>query len=718
MKRVVEYLREKQEFIFRGLIILVSVTILVYLFPREGKFRYEYQKGKPWGHEDLIAPYDFPIYKLENELTAERDSILREFKPYFKYDTVIAINQLNEFYESFEEQWKAHLREEYGITEELNESRWAHRRLIEQEDRYKSFAVNLLEFVYSKGIVGVDDVLDRVDNIDLSIVLMRGNIAEEYDYSEVFTQKTAYEYLLNEVNSMKLEDVREGEDIAIAFFKELNLNEFIEPNLFYDEETSSTVKESLIGEISLTQGLVQTGERIISRGEVVNTQKFRILESLRKEYESRMGYSSNYFLVLTGQMILIFVSILVLFLFLFHFRNEIYQDNVKTMFVVFLLVLFVFISRMILKTQVISVYLIPFAIVPIIVRTFYDARLGLFIHMLTLLVIGFLVANAFEFVFLNIITGIVALFSLTNIYRRGKLFLTAVLVFISYGIVYSGMAILQEGNLSSIEWLNYAWFAGNSGLILLSYPLIYVFEKTFGFLSDATLVELSDTNQPLLRELAEKAPGSFQHSLQVSNLAEEAVRVIGGNPLLIRTGALYHDIGKMDKPIYFIENQRNGYNPHDSLEFEESAEIIIDHVAKGVEMAKKHSLPGQIIDFIRTHHGTTMVQYFYRSYIKKFPQEEVDIKRFTYPGPKPFSKETATLMMADSVEAASRSLNSFSQESIDELVENIIDRQVRESQFYDSPITFRDIDTIKEIFKRRLANIYHVRIAYPEEAGK
>jgi len=717
MKKALQFIRENKKVILRIIIILCSVTFLVYLFPREGKFKYEYQRGRPWMHEDLIAPHDFPIHKLENEITSERDSILREFKPYFRYDSVLVINQLNRFYEIFNEVWKTHLEEEYGITEELNEARWRDRQLLETEERYKSFASKLLEFVYSKGIVGVQDVLERVDNQQLSIVLMKGKIAEEYDYSEVFTQKSAYEYMVNAVNSMKLEDMREGEERTLEFFRKLNLNEFIEPNLTYDEETSNTVKESLIGEISLTQGMVQMGERIISRGEVVSHQKFRILESLRQEYETRMGYSSNYLLIIAGQIILLFISILVLFLFLYHFRNEIYQDNLKSVFILFLLVLFVFIASMILKTRAVSIFLVPFAIVPIIIRTFYDARLALFIHMITLMIIGFLVPNAFEFVFLNIIAGIVALFSLTNIYRRGKLFLTAVLIFVSYGFVYFGMAIIQEGNFSSIEWIDYAWFAGNSGLILLSYPLIFVFEKTFGFLSDATLMELSDTNQPLLRKLAEKAPGSFQHSLQVSNLAEEAIRVIGGNPLLVRTGALYHDIGKMENPIYFIENQRDGYNPHDALEFDASAEIIIGHVQKGVEMAKKHKLPSQIIDFIQTHHGTTKVQYFYRSYIKKFPEGEVDPKRFSYPGPKPFSNETAVLMMADSVEASSRSLKSYSQETIDELVDAIIDYQVKESQFYDSPITFKNIDAIKQVFKKRLANIYHTRIEYPKVEG-
>jgi putative nucleotidyltransferase with HDIG domain len=715
MNKILTFFKDKKKLIIRGFMFVISVVIVVYLFPHEGKFRYEFQKGKPWMHDVLIAPWDFPIYKPESEISAERDSILREFKPYFQYDSAIAVNQLNKFYENFDNQWKKYLDENFNIKGELEETRLSDRKLIQKHEKYLNFAINLLEFVYSKGIAGVGDVLEMVDNEELSIVLMRGNIAEEYNYSEVFTQKSAYEYIIKEVDELVFEEEKEGDELTKEFFTDLNVNEFIEPNLFYDEETSTTVKESLVQEISITKGFVQAGERIISRGELVNSQKFTILESYKHEYEARLGYSSKRYLVLIGQLILVSASILVLFLFLYNFRNAIFQNNLNISFILLLLVLFVFIANMTLRISFLNFYFIPFALIPIIIRTFYDARLALFIHILALLIIGFLAPNAFEFVFLNLFAGIVAIFSLTNIYRRGKLFSSAILIFLGYSIVYFGIAVLQEGDIRSIEWINFAWFAGNSGLILLAYPMIYVFEKTYGFLSDATLFELSDTNQPLLRELTEIAPGTFQHSLQVANLAEEAIRIIGGNPLLIRTGALYHDIGKMKRTIYFIENQREGYNPHDQLEFEKSAEIVIDHVKEGVEIAKKHNLPTQIIEFIKTHHGTTKVQYFYKSYIKKYPKELIDSHKFSYPGPKPFLKEMAVLMMADSVEASSRSLKSFNSETIDELVESIIDYQVKENQFINSPITFRHITQVKEIFKKRLRNIYHTRIEYPKE---
>ncbi|MFP4019745.1 MAG: HD family phosphohydrolase, partial [Bacteroidales bacterium] len=360
------------------------------------------------------------------------------------------------------------------------------------------------------------------------------------------------------------------------------------------------------------------------------------------------------------------------------------------------------------------VYLIPFAILAIIIRSFYDARLALFIHIITVLLVGFYAPSSFNFIFLNFIAGIVAIFSLTSLSRRGKLFLSATLVILSYAFVYFGIAITQEGNLQNINWMNFAYFGINGAIVLSSYPLIYVFEKIFGFVSDVTLMELSDTNQPLLRRLSERAPGTFQHSLQVANLAETAVFQIGGNTLLVRTGALYHDIGKMDNPIYFIENQSPDFNPHEQIDSEESAKIIIGHVKKGVEIASKYKLPAQIVDFIRTHHGTTKVQYFYKKYIQNTEDEEIDDAQFTYPGPKPFSKEMAVLMMADSVEAASRSYTKLNEKIINNLVDTIIDGQLNAGQFENVDVTFRDITIIKGIFKKKLQNFYHARIKYPK----
>ncbi len=712
MKQLLELLKQYYNGIIKALIFFGAILIIVYLFPGESKFKYEFSKGKPWMHEDLIAEYNFPIYKTDAELSTERDSILKEHKPYFRLDTNTFHKQNERFIASFNQKWNEYLLDEYDLAEPLNDLFSKKRKLITEKEDYLDFGQDLLKFVYSKGIVEVTDVLDQVDNENLSIVIMIGNMARDYSYSEVFTQKSAYEYVLTSLEDHKWIDEVE---VSASFLKALNLNTFIEFNLFYDIETSNNEKQSLIDGISLTLGMVQRGERIISRGEVVSQNKFRVLESLKREYETRSGSTGNFFLIVVGQFLLVAVSLIMLFLFLYNFRREVFNNNLHTFFIVLLIVLFEIIIFLTMKTGIISFYFIPVVILPIIIRVFFDSRLALFIYFVLLMLAGFQAPNSFEFIFLSFNAGVVAIFSITNIYKRRILFLTSFLVASTYSVLYLGFVIIQESDLHNIEWINFIWFAGNGFLILLSYPLIYIFEKIFGFLSDATLMELSDTNQSLLRDLADKAPGTFQHSLQVGNLAEDAIRTIGGNPLLVRTAALYHDIGKIEDPLFFIENQSTGYNPHDNLSFEESASKIIGHVEMGIQIAHKENLPSQLLDFIRTHHGTTKVQYFYRSYLKTYPDELVDDEMFSYPGPKPFSKEMAILMMADSVEAASRSIKKIDHDNIKELVDKIIDSQLFEGQLNDSPITLVEINEVKQIFRKRLANIYHVRIEYPED---
>ena len=716
MKKILDYLHRNTTGIIRILMLLVTIALVVYIFPREGKFQYEFQKGKPWLHEDLYAPYDFPVYKTQAELQAEKDSILKDFKPYFRLDTTIGRKQLAAYAKAFEKKWNDYVTRTYHLQGEEPPVNWKVKRVLQQKARILGSTARLLRHLYDHGIVEVSDAFRRDSNPSSTIVVMRGNVAEQTDTASVYTLKSAYKYLKEQVRHIPVGSV----DTAALreFVYSLGLNDFVEPNLSYDPETSRKVKESMAAGVSLTRGMVQHGERIISRGEIVNAHTYQILESLKTEYEKRLGASANFFLILGGQVLLITITFLILFLFLMYYRTYVFARNKDMLFIFFIIVLFVALSRWIISSNSLSYFLVPLVIVPIIIRTFYDARLALFIYMILLLLVGFMAPNSFEFLYMNFIAGIMAIISLTNIYRRNKFIMASVMVFLSYAIVYLGYTMIQEGSLKNINWVNYMWFAGNAFLVLLSYPLIYIFEKTFGFLSDATLVELADTNQPLLRELAEKAPGTFQHSLQVANLSEEAIRAIGGNMLLIRAGALYHDIGKMDKPIYFTENQTDGINPHDSLTDKESAAVIISHVEKGVEIARKHNLPRQIIDFIRTHHGTTKVQYFYRNFIRKYPDKESEGADFTYPGPKPFTRETAVLMMADSVEAASRSLRDYSEEELGKLVESIIDYQFREGQFNEAPITFKDITTVKEIFRKRLINIYHARIRYPKAPEK
>jgi putative nucleotidyltransferase with HDIG domain len=460
--------------------------------------------------------------------------------------------------------------------------------------------------------------------------------------------------------------------------------------------------------------MVQSGQLIIARGELVTQSDFLIIESLRKEYESNPNVGKNYLVVYLGQLLLISLIFMALFWFIYYFRKDILISRRQTLFTLSLIVVMVGLTRAASTQDAVSIYVIPFVLVPIFLKTFFDIRYALFVHMITLLLAAFWVPNSYQFVLMNFLAGLVALFSLRSYYKRGILFYTAIFVLSAYAIIYIILSLLQEGDFGQIDWVNVLWLAGNGLLILTVYPLVFLFERIFGFLSDATLFELSDTNQPLLRALAEKAPGTFQHSMQVASLAEEAILKVGGNSLLVRAGALYHDIGKMENSHFFIENIHEGSNPHNELDERTSAKLIIGHVLKGVEIAKKHNLNEKIIEFIRTHHGTGTVQFFYRTYLNTNPDEEVDINEFTYPGPKPSSKENAVLMMADSVEAASRTLKAYTRESISDLVENIVSRQAEEEQYSEADITFADISTIKEIFKNRLTNIYHSRIEYPE----
>jgi putative nucleotidyltransferase with HDIG domain len=491
------------------------------------------------------------------------------------------------------------------------------------------------------------------------------------------------------------------------------LENAIAHSVSYDKVTTEKVLKQAVEDISPSRDIIMKDQSIISKGELIDAEKFQILQSLKWEYEQQSGGTGSYFFILLGQILIVTLCLTVLIIFLAVFRNDIFWDNTKILFILILIVLQVLMTRLAVDFQSFSIYVLPFCILPVIIRVFYDTRVALFVHLVTILIVAFMAPNRFEFAFIELVSGMIAIFSMVNLHNRSQIFISAALIFLTYGIAYSGITIVQEGGVDVLTWYDFAWFGVSAMLTLFSYPLIFIFEKMFGFISDVSLLELSDTNGKLLRELASRAPGTFQHSLQVANLAEEAIYSIGGNALLVRTGALYHDIGKMEMPMYFIENQAIGMNPHEDLNYDESASIIIGHVIKGVEIAKKHNLPEQIIDFIRTHHGTTITTYFYRSFQKDFPEEHIDIEKFRYPGPIPFSKETAVLMMADSVEAASRSLKKYDAESIDNLVEQIINKQIELQQFMNSDITFKDITTLKKIFKKKLMNVYHLRVEYP-----
>ncbi|NOU61737.1 HD family phosphohydrolase [Marinifilum caeruleilacunae] len=705
MNKYFRFIRQNLSNIYRFSITSITIVLIMLLFPNTGNFKYEYQKGKPWMHETLLAPFEFPILKTEKELNQDRDSILNRFSPYFKVDTSVYPSAIARFEKNFEKKWNQF--EKSKAFQKLNFSQ----KRIEAEKLlcYNYLKTNLKNY-YEIGIADFQNEKIQFNyTLPETINKSVNNINEQVATNKVFSARTAYENINGNVKS----DFKNP--VFQAFIQGLNLDSYLAQNLFYDKTMSDQVRNSMLENISLTKGKVERGKRIVLVGDIINDETFLILESLKKEHENLIGSSQSHYLIVGGQTLLIISCIVLLFLYLRNFRRQILHDNKKILFIFLLVLIFVALTSLIQQFPKIHIYLLPFALITIVVRTLMDSRTALFVFIITVLITGFLAPNAFEFVFLQLAAGIMAIYSLPRLERRGQLVLTGIITFFTYSVIYFAFAITQEGSIEEIKWFNFMWFAINGLLLTFSYSLIYIFEKLFGFLSDVTLIELSNQNHPLLRQLIQHSPGTFQHSLQVANLAEAAINKIGGNPLLVRTGALYHDIGKMKHPVYFIENQMTNKNPHDDLDFDKSAQIITDHVKYGVKIAKKHKLPQQIIDFIETHHGAGKVMYFYTSFKNKYPDREVDEEKFKYPGPDPFTKETAVLMMADGIEAASRSLKEKTPETIRELIDKMIDKQVNENRFANADITFKNINEIKEIFTNNLVNAYHARIEYPKE---
>jgi len=707
MKKFFRKLRVFFRRILLGILLTSSVAITFYLFPHLGKFPYEYQQGSPWMHENLIPEFDFPIFKSTDEVSRERDSILQEFKPYFNSNPGIGEQKKTEFQEVFPTVWQL-FAEKSALDTAFTED-----ELNTMELSYMAFAGIQLDSIYFQGIL--PQVIEGHEEVEVSkgITVLVNKIAQNRLPGQVGNPLETYRDLqVIMVDTLMIPGL--GVDHQGSLFRDIGFNRFLVSNLIYDQETTESMQESMLEEVSLSRGLVLEGQRVISRGDMVTEDRYLVLESFRTEYEKQMGDATTFPLIRIGQLILILIIFASLILYLNQFQPKILRDNQKMTFILILVLLSVLGGSLISKWPSFSIYLVPFIIVPVILRGFFNSRTAIFIHVTTMLLVGFLVPNSFEFYVMQFAAGFAAIISFAHLHRRGQLVVTILLVFASYFLVYIGYSFMQEGSLKSIEWINLAWLAGNSLLILLSYPLIYIFEKLFGFVSDVTLIELSDSNHPLLRKMAEEAPGTFQHSIQVANLAESVVRQIGGNPLLVRTGAMYHDIGKMENSMFFTENQVTGVNPHDKIDRKKSAEIIISHVTRGAEIARKHKLPKPVVDFILTHHGTTRTQYFYKMYLKENPGEELDPSCFTYPGPRPYSKETAILMMADGIEAASRSLSDYNEESIRKLVESMVENQFAEKQFNEAEITLRDISKAREIFISKLVNIYHPRIQYPK----
>jgi cyclic-di-AMP phosphodiesterase PgpH len=681
---------KKDLFMKIGLFV-VTVILLVIILPKEGKFRYEFTKGKPWLHDDLYAPFDFAIIKYEDELKAEQEEVLSRLKPFFTMDTAVYLNQKLLFEDEFETKWS----KKYGNPSSLRQ----------QKDYYNNLGLSVLDSVFKAGILQLDPSIEHKPT-GFELFILENNRAREVPLNKVFTLQQASQFIINRVTRNNSPD----EDFLINI-----LTNHISHNLFFNPEKTNAERTSALSNISPFRGMVQRGELIIPRGARVNDDHFRILTSLKNNFEEQLSTTKSYWAIAGGQIILTSISILVLVLFLYNYRKDILANNKRTFLILLVIFTMVLIASMVVRFEVSYFYLVPVCLVPVIIRVFYDTRLALFVHLITIFTTGFIAPNSFQFVFIQLIAGVVAIMSIVRLERRSQFFYTAFWVFCTYVAIYVGLVLMQEGTLRGINLKNVYQLAGNAAFILFAYPLIYLIERTFNYITDVTLIELGNSNNKLLRELSRQAPGTFQHSLQVANLAEEASYAIGGDSKLVRVGALYHDIGKMDAPLYFIENQVTGVNPHDNLNYEESAAIIIRHVTRGLELAKKHKLPQEVADFIATHHGTKKVEYFYIKQKLENPETDVDEQSFTYPGPIPYSRETALVMMADAVEAASRSLQQHDDASINKLVERIISRQLDSDQFANANLTLRDITQVKEIFKKNLQNIYHVRISYPDE---
>ncbi len=681
MKNFLALFTKNQSLIYKVLLFVISTFLIIYLLPKGGQFKYNFQKGKPWQYENLYAPFSFTIKKDTETIDREKETIISSGIPYFEYDLTIASQSQTDFLKLLDDTFVDSL---YSTT----------------RNNARRIGLSITHDIYENGVI--DEVYSY--SSEKIIYLKKGNEIEEVFYERLFMKDN----LDNKVSTAISKE--EASDIETLLRKLLTRT--IQPNTSLNTKLTQAATDAQIKAINPNRGIIEKGGRIIAKGEVVEGDKFQILNSLKAEYQSQVWSASNYYWLLIGYSLLVSLVFLMLFLFLKKYRSEIFNNNTKVTFIFFNIFLMVFLTTIVVKLDAKYVYVVPLCILPLILKAFFDPRLGLFVHVLTILLLGFVVPNSFEYMFLQIIAGIVTILTVSELYKRANLFISVGQITSIYIIGYFAFFLIQEGNIQTIEWETFGYFVLCGLATLFAHPLIYFYEKIFGLVSDVSLLELSDTNSKLLKELSNKAPGTFHHSLNVANLAEAAANEIGANSMLVRVGALYHDLGKMLNPTYFTENQANSINTHDELDPKESARIIVNHVIDGIEIARKNKLPDRVIDFIRTHHGTSMVYYFYKK--EKERKGKANPDDFCYPGPIPFSKETAILMMADSVEAASKSLKEPTSTKIDAFVEKIIDGQMEQGQFLNSNITLKEIQTIKKVLKRKLNNIYHLRVEYPE----
>lgn len=662
----------------KTVLVCITVAIIVWFLPRNEGRMYRYDVGKPWMYGSVIAKFDFPIYKTDEAIKHEQDSLLKHFQPYYSLNPLIEKKQVERFLHDYEQ----------GINGLPKE--------------YVGIVAKQMQEIYQMGIINTNEYNNIFKDSTSMIRFVSGKNAKSLKVSSFYSTIAAYEHIFaNE----KLAAQR-------AILSRCNLNNYIEANIVYDKEKSDAEKNDLLSSIPLASGMVMSGQKIIDRGEIVNDYTCRVLNSFDKEMKRRSSTQDEIMTTFIGQILFVLILVMMFTSYLTLFRKDYFEKPRSLTMLYTMITLFPILVSMMMKHNFFSVYIIPFAMAAIFVRVFMDSRTAFITHVTMILICAAAVKYQYEFIIVQLASGLVAIYSLRELSKRSQIFITAILVTISSCIVYLALQLMQDNQVFNIDPSMYTYFIINGIFLLLSYPMMYLIEKMFGFISNVTLFELSNTNKGLLRNLSEIAPGTFQHSITVGNLAAEIANHIHANSLLVRTGALYHDIGKMTNPVFFTENQA-GVNPHDQLSDLESAQIIISHVTEGLKLAEKFNLPGIIKDFISTHHGTGLTKYFYINYCNEHPDEQVDKEMFQYPGPNPFTREQAILMMADTVEAASRSLNEYTEESISTLTNKLIDSQVAGGFFRECPITFRDIALAKSVLIERLKSIYHTRISYP-----
>ena len=668
-----------RDFLIRCGFVVATVAVIVWFMPRDHQNSFKIEKGRPWIHADLKAPFDFPVYKSEDAVKAERDSMMGLYEPYFNYDKETEGVQIRQFMTDYNTGIP-------GLT-----------------DDYISIIVNRLHQIYQKGVMSNADYAQYNRDTTQMIRVVSSRNAVSVQISNIYSTVTAYEMLFLDPMISSHRDI----------LQKCSLNDYITPNLIFDKDRSEAVLSDLHNSIPLASGLVQRGQKIIDRGDIVDAKTYEVLLSFQKEQERREKNAQQISVTIMGQILYVSVLVICFTVFLTLFRKD-YFDKPRALTMLYaLIILFTTISSVMVEHNVLHVYIIPFAMVPIFIRVFMDSRTAFVAHAIMIMICASVLQHPMEFIAVEAVAGLVAIYSLRELSSRSQLFWTAVLVTVAAAVVNLSLAWIRDNSFTKIDYGEFNYLAINGLLLFCSYPLLYLIEKTFGFTSNITLIELSDMNKDLLRRMSEVAPGTFNHSIQVANLAGEIARKIGAKSQLVRTGAIYHDIGKIPNPIYFTENQ-SGVNPHEGMSYIDSAQTIIRHVTDGLKLAEKYNLPDVIKEFISTHHGQGKAKYFYVQQKNAFPDEAVDDLLFTYPGPNPFTKEQAILMMTDSVEAASRSLSDYTEKSIRDLVNRIIDGQVEEGYFKECPITFRDIQYAKTVLIEKLKTIYHTRVSYPE----